>query len=123
MVETKAKTTVTRARIAHKLAKYYRATPIHLTGVLGSANPSTSHLSNTFITQPSVEPPSVDSETRTIPGIPLMTRQLISKELPVNPKPPPEENPFKMVALSSFFQAQAEEEELLFLNHSSQVTF
>ncbi len=52
-----------------------------------------------------------------------MTRQLISKELAVNPKPMLEENPFKMVALSFSSQDPAEEEELLFLNLSSQVTY
>ena len=43
MVESKNK--IARAKIAHKLAKYVRATPVHLTGLSGSANPSTSHLS------------------------------------------------------------------------------
>jgi len=41
---TQAKT-VPRARIAHKLAKYVRASPIHLQSRLGAQNPSTSHLS------------------------------------------------------------------------------
>ena len=43
MVESKG-TRVVRARIAHKLARYYRATPVHLTGLTSSSNPSTSHL-------------------------------------------------------------------------------
>ena len=47
MVETKAKTTTARARIAHKLARYYRATAVNLTGVTGQSNPSTSHLGTT----------------------------------------------------------------------------
>lgn len=45
MVESKTKTTAARARIAHKLARYYRATPIHLLGLNGASQPSTSHLS------------------------------------------------------------------------------
>jgi hypothetical protein len=45
MVESKTKVSVTRAKIAHKLARYYRATPVHLTGVTGASTPSTSHLS------------------------------------------------------------------------------
>jgi large subunit ribosomal protein L6e len=44
MVESKAKATTARARIAHKLARYYRATPVHLAGISGQSNPSTSHL-------------------------------------------------------------------------------
>lgn len=44
MVESKTKATTARARIAHKLARYYRATPVHLTGLTTPANPSTSHL-------------------------------------------------------------------------------
>ena len=51
MVESKKKTvpkakTATRARIAHKLARYYRATPVHLTSLTGLSAPSTSHLRN-----------------------------------------------------------------------------
>jgi large subunit ribosomal protein L6e len=44
MVESKGKATTVRARIAHKLARYYRATPIHLGGLTSAASPSTSHL-------------------------------------------------------------------------------
>lgn len=44
MVESKSKATVARAKIAHKLAKYYRATPVHLSGLRVGADPSTSHL-------------------------------------------------------------------------------
>lgn len=44
MVESKAKATTARARIAHKLARYYRATPVHLAGLNTTAHPSTSHL-------------------------------------------------------------------------------
>lgn len=33
-----------RAKIAHKLAKYYRATPVHLSGLRAGSDPSTSHL-------------------------------------------------------------------------------
>lgn len=38
--------TAPRARLAHKLAKYVRATPIHIQSRLSSQNPSVSHLSN-----------------------------------------------------------------------------
>ncbi len=45
MVESKKKhTKVNKARIAHKLAKYVRATPVHLSTTLSSAQPSHSHL-------------------------------------------------------------------------------
>lgn len=44
MVESKGKATTARARIAHKLARYYRATPVHLSGLSSAASPSTSHL-------------------------------------------------------------------------------
>lgn len=44
MVESKKKATAVRVKIAHKLARYYRATHVHLTGLTSSANPSTSHL-------------------------------------------------------------------------------
>lgn len=36
---------ITRAPVAHKLARYLRATPLNLTGVRGQSQPSTSHLS------------------------------------------------------------------------------
>lgn len=45
MAESK-KRNPARARIAHKLARYYRATPVHLTGANGLNTPSTSHLRN-----------------------------------------------------------------------------
>ena len=45
MVETKTKTAAARAKIAHKLARYYRATPVNLAGPKGTNQPSTSHLS------------------------------------------------------------------------------
>lgn len=50
MVESKTKAAPARARIAHKLARYYRATPTHLSGLRGDANPSTTHLSIPSIT-------------------------------------------------------------------------
>lgn len=37
--------TVPRARLAHKLARYVRANPIHVQSRLSSQNPSTTHLS------------------------------------------------------------------------------
>lgn len=36
--------TVPRARLAHKLAKYIRATPIHVQSRLSTQNPSVTHL-------------------------------------------------------------------------------
>ena len=45
MAPAKNNKTAPRARLAHKLAKYVRANPIHLQGRLGSQNPSISHLS------------------------------------------------------------------------------
>ena len=45
MVQAK---TVARANVAHKLARYVRATPINLLGLHGASQPSTSHLSNFF---------------------------------------------------------------------------
>ncbi|MCL4116254.1 UNVERIFIED_CONTAM: hypothetical protein GTU68_028434 [Idotea baltica] len=46
MVDKTKKTTQARGKIAHKLAKYVRATPINLLGVKNSNGPSVSHLSN-----------------------------------------------------------------------------
>ena len=37
--------TAPRARLAHKLAKYIRAAPVHLPSRLSSQSPSVSHLS------------------------------------------------------------------------------
>jgi hypothetical protein len=88
MVESKAKATTARARIAHKLARYYRATPVHLAGVTGQSNPSTSHLSTPSSTQPSAAPPSADSETKTIPGTPPTTRDPSSRERASSLAPP-----------------------------------
>ncbi len=45
MAQTKNNKTAPRARLAHKLAKYVRAQPIHLQSRLSSQNPSTTHLS------------------------------------------------------------------------------
>lgn len=89
MVESKAKATTSRARIAHKLARYYRATPVHLTGLSGDANPSTAHLSTSPITQLSAEPPSADSETVRRPGTPPTTRRPSSSVPARSPAPPP----------------------------------
>lgn len=93
MVETKTKTAAARAKIAHKLARYYRATPIHLTGIQGQSQPSTSHLSIPIFTQPSAEPPREDSETETTLGTQLMTKRLVSREPETNPDPLQAENP------------------------------
>jgi len=45
MAQTKNNKTAPRARLAHKLARYVRASPIHLPTRLASQNPSTTHLS------------------------------------------------------------------------------
>ena len=45
MTQAKNNKTVPRARLAHKLAKYVRASPIHLQGRLRSQDPSITHLS------------------------------------------------------------------------------
>ena len=48
MAPSKTTKTAPRARLAHKLAKYVRANPIHLQSRLGSQNPSVTHLSIFF---------------------------------------------------------------------------
>lgn len=45
MVEKTKKTVQARAKIAHKLAKYVRATPVHLHAGSTADQPSVSHLS------------------------------------------------------------------------------
>lgn len=45
MVEKTKKTVQARAKIAHKLAKYVRATPVHLPAGSSPAQPSVTHLS------------------------------------------------------------------------------
>ncbi len=42
--------TAARAPLSHKLAKYLKAIPIHLSGVRGESQPSTSHLSSLIFT-------------------------------------------------------------------------
>jgi hypothetical protein len=46
MVEKTKKTVQARARIAHKLARYVRATPVHLNQGADASQPSVVHLSN-----------------------------------------------------------------------------
>ncbi len=89
MVESKAKVAVTKAKIAHKLARYFRATPVHLTGVNGASAPSTAHLSTNSFTQLSAVPPSADSEIVRRPGTLLTTRSPSSSVPPRSPAPPP----------------------------------
>lgn len=101
MVESKNKTTAARAKIAHKLAKYYRATPINLTGTNGVNQPSISHLSIASIIQNLEEPPSSDSETKQKLGTPPTTRRSASKELPRKSPSPREESPSPPAPLSS----------------------
>jgi hypothetical protein len=45
MAPSKNTKTAPRARLAHKLARYVRANPVHLPSRLSSENPSVSHLS------------------------------------------------------------------------------
>lgn len=123
MVETKTKTAAARAKIAHKLARYYRATPIHLTGTRGDNQPSTSHLSIIAFTQPSVELPAEDSETELTLGTQPMTKRLISREPETSPDPQPAEVPSSLDQLSSYFPASAEEEESLSSKPSPPETF
>ncbi len=49
MAQSKTTKTAPRARIAHKLARYVRAQPIHIQSRLSTQNPSTTHLSIFFI--------------------------------------------------------------------------
>lgn len=51
MVEKTKKTVQARAKIAHKLAKYVRAAPVHLPSGSCPAQPSVSHLSTSLIIQ------------------------------------------------------------------------
>jgi len=120
MVESKNK--IARAKVAHKLAKYVRATPIHLTGLTGSANPSTSHISMSSSTQPWEEPPNADLETKLIPGTPLKMRDHSSRELAVNPGPLLAESLLPPEQSSLFFPESAEEEESLCSRPSLQET-
>lgn len=48
MVDKSKKTTQARARVAHKLAKYVRANPVHITTKLSISAPSVSHLCTSF---------------------------------------------------------------------------
>lgn len=119
MVESKAKTGAVRARLAHKLAKYVRATPIHLTGARGGAFPSTSHVSIPLFIQPSEEPPREDLEIRIIPGTLLMMSTPTSLEKAIHPNHQLEENPSHLDQSSFSSPAKTEEEELLFLRDSN----
>ena len=118
MVESKTKTNAARAKIAHKLAKYYRATPIHLLGTSGDSQPSISHLSIILFTQVTEELPNVDSEIKITVGTPLMPKSPISREQLKRPKHPRPENQSLPEPLSFCFPASTEEEELLSLKPS-----
>lgn len=122
MVESKNKTT-TRAKLAHKLAKYYRATPINLSGTKGQNQPSASHLSTTLFIQFLEELPKEDLETKLKPGTQLMTKKSVSKEMLKNPKPIKAENQSNQDQSSFSFQVSTKEEELLFLNLFPQEIF
>ena len=45
MVDKAKKTVQARAKVAHKLAKYVRANPLHLSSKISTQAPSISHLS------------------------------------------------------------------------------
>jgi len=47
--------TAPRANISHKLAKYVRANPTHIPARLSQENPSTTHLSISFLIQHMVD--------------------------------------------------------------------
>ena len=98
-------------RDRHKLAKYYRATPINLVGTKGQTQPSTSHLSTTLFIQVLEELPKEDLETKLKPGTQLMTKKPISREALKNQKLLLEENPSNQDQSSFSFQASTEEEE------------
>lgn len=119
MVESKAKTGAVRARLAHKLAKYVRATPIHLSGARGSAFPSTSHVSIPLFIQHSEEPPREDLEIRIIPGTLLTMNVPTSLEKAIHPSQQLEENPSHPDQSSFSSPAKTEEEELLFSRNSN----
>jgi hypothetical protein len=106
--------TTRRANIAHKLARYVRATPAHLTGVRGQSQPSTSHLSTFVSTKHSEEHPREDLETVLILGILLTIKKLFSRELATDQDKVKVENLLSLDQLSFYFQESAEEEELLF---------
>jgi len=105
--------TITRAPAAHKLARYVRATPIHLTGVHGHSQPSTSHLSTLSSTKPSEELPKEDLEIVPIPGTLLMMKKLFSRELATDQDPVKAENQLFLDQLLFCFQVSAEAEESL----------
>lgn len=122
MVESKAKATTSRAKIAHKLARYFRATPVHLSGLSGASDPSVSHLSNAHIIQLLEVLLREDSETAPRLGIPPMTRRTTSKEPMFSLKPQQEEPQLRLDLLLFCSPAPTEEEELLSLRDSPQET-
>lgn len=123
MVETKSKTGAARAKIAHKLARYYRATPVHLTGITGTSQPSTSHLSISSFTQPSEVLPSADSEIRITPGTLLMMTRSTSREPETSPNPTLDANPSSPDQSSSSFPVSAEADVSSSLKLSLPATF
>ncbi len=110
MVETKTKTAAARAKIAHKLARYYRATPVNLAGTKGTNQPSTSHLSTSWFSQLWAVPLSADSETRTIPGTLLTTRRNTSSVPTASPRLPHPGSLLFPDQLSSSFPESARED-------------
>lgn len=121
MAQSKTTKTAPRARLAHKLAKYVRANPIHIQTRLSTQNPSTTHLSILFyLSQLSVDPKELDLEIMLTHGIQLMINLNCIKENLILPNLPLEENLFKLAMLSFSCQDHTKEEELSFLNHSLQ---
>lgn len=112
MVDAKKKA-APRARIAHKLARYFRAAPNHLAGVKGPNAPSTTHLRIAIITQASVVPLPVDCEMPIKPGTPLTTRRRGSREPVNNLSNPRADGASSPAQLSSFSLAKTEVAESL----------
>ena len=122
MAPAKNNKTAPRARLAHKLARYVRANPIHLQSRLSSQNPSTTHLSIFLFIQLSAVPPKEDLEITLTTGIQLMMNPNCIKEKILNPNLPPADHQSNLAASSFFSQVLTEEEELLYLNPSPQAT-
>ena len=113
MVDKAKKTTQARARIAHKLAKYVRANPVHIKGKLSSSSPSVSHLCTPSLIQHMEELQKENLEIIRTHGIQLTMRRSISKEKEISPISLLEENQFKQEMLSSSLPENIEEEESL----------
>lgn len=121
MVESKNKA-APRARIAHKLARYYRALPQHLTGIKGANQPSTSHLRTHPVTQASEVPPLAELEMPTKPGTQVTTRRSASREHAKYPRLPRAGGPSSPDQSSSCSPARTRAAEWLYSRASSRAT-